>query len=214
VGGGAGGGAAGGGAGGGAAGGGTGGGAAGGGAGGGAVGGGTGGSGGSGGGTNTNICTGADQGLGCNTLTQQGQIINEMYSSATPPTQTGGTFVPGTYLLTAATVFVTDGGTGPTNNKAQQTIVYSAGIVQQVQGQGNGTSDGGCYQDHSTGTIYSDGGNELIFTPICPVCDGGSNCGGGGPVKFTATATGFTILQMNGGGGGTTKLQLQTFTKQ
>jgi len=174
------------------------GGGAGGGSGGGSTGGGTGGStggGSNGGGTGGNAGAAAC-GLGngnCNTLQPSGPYISPMYSSATMPTPAGGTPQDGTYVLSSSTVYVTDGGSGPTGEQVKHSLQFAAGVVNEVQQHPQ--DDGGCLLEHQTGSAVF-ASPMVTYTQTCPTCTG-MNCGG--MAGYTATSTSFTLFNSDNG---------------
>ena len=97
----------------------------------------------------------------------------------------------GTYILTASTQYVTDGGVGPTAD-TRETDILTGNTVQNVSR--NILQDGGCEDQHQTGTLTFDGGTEPVLHPDLPGCNGGNNCTAAGQ-QLSATPTGFIIFR-------------------
>ncbi len=150
------------------------------------------------GGGSTDLCF--DQTM-CSTLVPGGAYVTPMYSSATPPTPSGGTLVPGTYNLIAVTLYVADGGTGTAGEARRSTLVSNypdLSLVDEAM-----ESDGGCTYVRQVGTTVGSGTN-ITFTPSCPAC---TNCGGS--IEYSVNGNELTLFEGSGPG-----LRTQTFTKQ
>jgi hypothetical protein len=100
----------------------------------------------------------------------------------------GGTFAPGTYFRTAATVYTgVGGGTGPNGVTDRQTVVLSAAsaggtafVAQSVQSMNGGADQRGTLMGTPSGTTVS-----LVIT--CPVSAPFAD------FPYTATSTGYTV---------------------
>ncbi len=70
----------------------------------------------------------------CNTVANVGSVIQQMFVATDAVTGNGGTLVAGTYVLTAAAVYVGAGGSsGPTGLTLQDTVaIDDAGLYQRV----------------------------------------------------------------------------------
>ena len=147
--------------------------------------------------------TGTGTGDSCNTVVPAGACVTATKSTGTPPTPAGGTFVAGTYNLTAQTIYVAaDAGTVFLQT-GRQTLVVSAVTASSLtldQSESSGTAIG---RSHGPVAIS---GMTATFSPTCPVSDGGDN---GGTAEFTATATSITLFQETNSGA----IQVSVYTK-
>jgi hypothetical protein len=126
----------------------------------------------------------------CNTVGNTATTIDETQVAGALPTAeaAGGSFAPGTYFRTAATVYTGSGGaTGPNGVTDKQTIVLSnasagggAFVAQSVQSTNGGADQRGTLMGTPSGTTVS-----LLIT--CPAS------GPFGAFPYTATATSFTL---------------------
>jgi len=148
-------------------------------------------------GTTTGGCDSFDT---CNSLVNAAPLVQEQRQPTDAPLPDGGTFVDGTYFLTAVTLYTGDGGaSGPDGRSAQQTSMAAGGIGQSVS-----TSDG-C-TSHSTSEI-SFSGTQITLTTICPACTPGP-CDST-TLGYTATPTTFMLFAPSG-----SNVTVQTYTLQ
>lgn len=138
----------------------------------------------------------------CSTLEPGGAYVIAMYSSASPPTPSGGTLIPGTYNLTAVTYYVTDGGSGAAGGQRKSTIVSNYPNLSLVDGILE--SDGGCTYVRQVGTTVGTG-TQITFTPSCPSC---TNCDV--MLDYSVAGNELTIFENPG----SPNLRTQTYTKQ
>ena len=138
--------------------------------------------------------TGTGNGATCNTVVPNGPCVVATMSTSTPPTPAGGTFVAGTYNLTAQTTYTAADAGAVFLLTGRQTLVVSSVTATSL------TLD----QAESSGTVVSRAhgpvtisGMMATFSPTCPVSDGGDN---GGTAEFTATANGITLFEETNGG--------------
>jgi hypothetical protein len=77
--------------------------------------------------------SGTDSGpLGCNTVSNIGTVIQQMYVATDPVTGAGGVIAAGTYALTAAAVYTgAGGGSGPTGTTFADTVVFESGNMYE-----------------------------------------------------------------------------------
>lgn len=137
----------------------------------------------------------------CSTLVPGGAYVTPMFSSATPPTPSGGTLIPGTYNLIAITHYAVDGGSGAAGEPRRSTLVSNYPDLSLVDEAMD--SDGGCTYVRQVGTTVGSGTN-ITFTPSCPSC---TNCGGS--IEYSVNGNELTLFEGSGPG-----LRTQTFTKQ
>jgi hypothetical protein len=133
---------------------------------------------------------------GCIALVNEAPLVQQMNVAGDPPTPMGGTVVDGTYFITAASVYGSDAGVGPTGNNFQNMSVVSGGgtLYALVAGVGNGAS-------MSNGTIATSGAN-ITLTQTCPSNDVLAFN------RFDATGTTLTVYTS------TPPVSALTFTKQ
>jgi hypothetical protein len=141
-------------------------------------------------------------GAACHALTQLDGVISEVAIDQSPPTATGGTLMPGTYVIADVTLYTgVDGIVGPTGNTISTTIE----VHQTTGGQTVDiltTTDCG---DQRQTLQLSFANNRMSFSPLCPA--GCTECTGG--ADYTATATTLALVQVHENG-----TQIETFTKQ
>jgi hypothetical protein len=138
----------------------------------------------------------------CNSVTNAAPTIDQTQVAEALPTAaaTGGTFAPGTYFRTSATVYTGAAGpTGPNGVTDKQTIVLSdagggAIIAQSVQSTSGQTEQRGTLKGTPAGTIVS-----LVIT--CPVSAPFAD------FPYTAGTTGFTLYN-------TQKNVVEVYTRQ
>jgi hypothetical protein len=141
--------------------------------------------------------TGAGSGETCNSVTPMGPCVTETFSTATPPSPTGGTLLAGTYNLTAQTAYVAADAAVAIGQIGRQTFVLSSGTstaspaLTLTEAESSGTAIA-----RSSGPVAITGMNAT-FTPTCPVTDGGNQ---GGTDQFTATSSGFTLFEKKDNG--------------
>jgi hypothetical protein len=103
----------------------------------------------------------------CNNLTFLGQMVLSQFAAGDPPPPTGGTIVPGTYVLTGHTIFNGDGSVGPNGMTITKTAVFTSTTYQFIEAEG--TVDGGITEmEHKNRTYTSDGG-LIDQINVCPV---------------------------------------------
>jgi hypothetical protein len=119
---------------------------------------------------------GPDASGDCNTLAQLGAPVTATFTSGNAPAPTGGTIVPGTYLLTAATYY----GTMVASNVAETALVSAGSITAVLTDQSGGAVD-------RNNLAYMTNGTDLVETHTCPLT------GVTTTVSFSATPTTLTL---------------------
>ena len=104
--------------------------------------------------------TDTDGGSPCNTVSNDASWVDAMQVAADKPTFTGGTIVPGTYYLTAITIYTGAGGaTGPNGAGMKLTSVIGSNTVETVANR-NGS-------DFRANSTWSTSGNQFVTTGTC-----------------------------------------------
>jgi hypothetical protein len=136
---------------------------------------------------------------GCSGLVDTASTVTEEYSATDPPAATGGTFLDGTYFLTASTVYTgTSGPTGPTGEMRRATLQL--------------TGDAYLYSSDDNGVPYQQTGT---IAPSGTTINGAVSCPSGKTDPFASysiTSTGFIEYAPNYSG--TPATLAHTFTKQ
>lgn len=118
----------------------------------------------------------------CNDLVQEGAFVTSVKSAPPAPARTGGTIVPGKYVITAVNAY-TDSDAGGDSTALAATVVVSGNkfdTVSSIQG-------GATYRATST---FTTNGNQFTGTFVCyyPPLDGGVPSGSASQ-EFTAKPT-------------------------
>jgi len=136
-------------------------------------------------------------GAACNTVDATGPCVMPTAGTGTVPTPAGGAIQGGTYDLTSLTVYSTsDAGVQVNGEEPRRgTLVIPAVTTGTFAIQM--TQASGAAVERQAGSVVV-AGTTVMFTPTCPPPgDGGDS---GGTASFTATATTFTLFEMNGDG--------------
>lgn len=116
--------------------------------------------------------------------------MNLVASSVAAPTATGGTIASGTYLLTAAKAHGSNAADGTVLLAlGKDTLAITATAFEHITTQG-------AKDERASGTLAASG-NSLALTPTCEFPAGDKKPIAG---MYTATATGLTVLQVQGTG--------------
>jgi hypothetical protein len=135
----------------------------------------------------------------CQMLPQKGAVVKQQLMAGPRPAATGGTVVPGTYVLTAMNVYGA-GGVGTSGVEAQYTIVISGSNFVITGDRVAGTfmpSRATLYQTQA----FTPMGTRLILALVCPV-----TAAYPGEVEYSASATELIINKND--------LDVEVFTKQ
>jgi len=104
----------------------------------------------------------------CNSLTNVGAVVQQMYVATDAVTGTGGTIAAGTYVLTAAAVYVgANGNSGPTGLTLQDTLaIDGSGAYERVL---SAIDDAGADGTpvHQNGSFIVNG-SSIQVTQTCP----------------------------------------------
>lgn len=133
--------------------------------------------------------TGPSSGQTCNSVTTTGPCVTQTFSTGALPSPAGGAFAAGTYNLTSVTDYVAADAGAQVAGIQRQTFVLSNVTATSLTLDQEVTSGTILYR--SSGTVAISGSNA-IFTATCPATDGGNQ---GQPLQFTATSSGFTLLE-------------------
>jgi hypothetical protein len=112
---------------------------------------------------------GNDASTGCNAVTQIGSVVQQMFVAQDGVTGDGGAIVLGTYVLTAAAIYVgTDGGAGPTGTTFVDTVaIVDAGAYERVVSIVNDAgADGAAFHQNGSYVLMDGGGFNV--TQTCP----------------------------------------------
>jgi hypothetical protein len=136
---------------------------------------------------------GCNTGTSCNQATQLGSLVPEVAVERNPPSAFGGTITPGTYVLTAVTVYTgTGSGLSGTLGSIAETAVVSAvqdGFeVQQV------SDNNGCVQ-WATADLLIDG-TAASLNQTCPSMCLTDQCSYAG--EYTSDGTTITLYVPEG----------------
>jgi hypothetical protein len=125
-------------------------------------------------------------------------IVTVSSATGSPPAQTGGALVPGTYFATRATEY--SGGGGPFGARYRETAVVTASTIQAVIAQDVG--DGGLSRDQPVTFTYTASGSSLTVTPTCGLSGGTivqpytSSTPPSGPTTIVAIVNGNVLLEL------------------
>jgi hypothetical protein len=162
---------------------------------------------GGGGGATVGTCgtdNSASQGETCNTIVPVGPCVSDTIGNGTAPTPAGGSIVPGTYELTARTIYVTGdaGGMGDTSARRETFVVTKNGgdIVLET------SHVSGTTVQRQKGIVTTNNTMAMFAVSCPPPGDGGDN---GGMAGYTATATTFTLFEDKQG-----MVRVQVYTKR
>jgi hypothetical protein len=136
-------------------------------------------------------------GASCNQIAQLGQFVPELVVADYPPTPTGGTLQPATYVVSAVTIYAGPGGPTLTYGMLQETAIVTGngGNIFQVQ-QVSGMN--GCTQ-WANGTLALDG-TSAALTQSCPsTCLVGMECSFSGNYSVSADGTTVSLFVPSGG---------------
>lgn len=107
-------------------------------------------------------------GTGCNDLVNVGAVVPQMFVTTDPVTGAGGSVVPGTYVLTAASVYVgPSGGSGPTGLTLQDTLSIAEGLLYRRVVVFGDDSGGAPKTVRQNGT-FTVTGSSIKVTQTCP----------------------------------------------
>jgi hypothetical protein len=134
--------------------------------------------------------TPADSPASCTPIANVGTSVTKASVAGAPPAMTGGTIVPGTYVLTKFELYMS--GTGTSVHK--ETMEFGAGTMSNVTSKDGSADKPGFF-------TYATAGDTITLTQTC----GGSMSL---PLKYTATATTFVLVAP------TNPNQVQTYTKK
>lgn len=132
----------------------------------------------------------SDGGAMCNNVAALGTPVDVTQMAADPPAATGGTITPGTYVMTSSVEYTgPGGGTGPTGNITQQTLVITkstatSGTAQVVDISYNGDSA----QVNRSTVTFTTSGSTLSFTGACGMS-------GTGMTAYTVTGNTFIFYE-------------------
>lgn len=139
-----------------------------------------------------------DAAAACNQLELPDPVVTVMQVAEVGPAPAGGALVPGTYVLTAATIYTgTGGASGPTTHTRREITTNDGTHYDLVQVD----VDGATMSMNREAGSYTIAGSQLTTTKECP----------GGPpdtVGLTTTASSFTLIF------GTDPVDVLEFTRQ
>lgn len=112
----------------------------------------------------------AERGTSCNNVDFQAPGVETQFQHGAAPAATGGTIVPGTYVLTESNIYNADGGVGPTGQTIRRTMVFTADKFDFVEEEG--TVAGGVKETEKRTKTYVVKGTSLELATTCPAASG------------------------------------------
>lgn len=138
--------------------------------------------------------TGPSSGDTCNTLTANGNCVQEMVGTGNPPTAMGGTIVEGTYDLMTRKIYATSDAAVDLSSERNTIMISSVTPVSFVL---DTLDESGSQITRAHGPVTVSG-STATFAPTCPTPgDGGDQ---GGSVTFTANGATLTIIESSSRG--------------